>query len=316
MGNLKSSNHRYATEPGTFSLATTVTSQIYDRSGSLLSVDIQNHHADDDIQVLFGHNPWTLTFDETDDTVAIDTAAVNMATATRGHIRVGLRVDSTGTGDRTIFSISDANTETALWLRVDTNDKLTASLVIAGTVSWTVITDNAIDLDGLLIVKLLHNGTEPSIWIDGDQPAQTQSVTTDLLDWMDDLTGIDKGNIGCLDYNSAGNADFFKGEVDFVEVFTGHRGDTHSQAQSVLTNQWLFTEGTGTTIDDAVGTAANDGTVEGSAAWELRFTGLLLGNDSGRVYHRDDDADIKQGCWLYNPGANTVTGSFKIAYEQ
>lgn len=311
---MHSKNHRYGTIPLPFSLTTGQTKKLFGPHGSLLSVDIQNDHAADALQVLWGRNPYVLSM-TTNDVVAINAAAVVAAATTRskGYIRVGVKIDTAATGNNTIISFSDANTETALWLRSDSADKLTATLVIGGTVSWTLITDDAIVLDEFLIVKLLHNGVKPILHIDGATPTQTLSVSTSLTHWMSDLTGIDTGNIGALDYNSAGNADFLAGDIDFVEIFEGSTQDGVGLPTN-MTLQLLFTEGTGNTIVDT--SSEGDNGTNSGGTWANRSVGLKHPGDTGRLYHRDDDPDIKKGCYLYNPGSNTVTGNFKIAYEQ
>lgn len=300
------SNYQYTSK--TTTIGTSSTTKIFDPNGGIRSADIQNTHATLDARVHFG-NPWVLSFDGTNDLIDCDAAATDVATATKGSITAGIYVDSGGTGNRTIFSLSDANTETAFWLRVDTNVKLTASLVIAGTVQWTLSVTNALTVNKWYEVKLVQNGTEPVIYVDGEGWVQSFSVSTDKTAWFADLTGIDTCNIGCLDYNSASDADFFKGDIDFVKVVDGL--GTHKDVGT----KSLFLpldEGTGTTVDDRSANA-NDGTVSG-AAWATRGPGIILSADSGRIFHIEDDPDVRKGCWIGNAdGSSTIDITHKLA---
>jgi len=299
--------HRYATEPREFSVGATTLLQLYKAHGSLASLDLQNFHASDDLQVLFCENPWTLSFDGTNDEVSINGAATNFATIDTGSIVVGVRIDDAGSGARTIFAASDASAETALWVKVDTNDKLECSLVVAGTVSWTFTSDNALDMDEWCVIKIRHDGVAPVPYVNGGGIPHTFSVSTDKTDWMDALTAMDSVNLGALDYNSAGNADWFQGDIDFVMVMD----DLNADADPAL--HLLLDEGTGTTATD-VSANGTDGTISDAAMWALRFSGALLGADSGRIYLATEDKDVKRGCWVYNAGSNTITGRWKAGH--
>ena len=129
---------------------------------------------------------------------------------------------------------------------------------------------------------------------------------------MADLTGIDTGNIGTLDYNSAGNADFFEGQIDFLEVQDSLMGKFGVNTTNLF--QTLIDEGTGATAADDSGNG-NDGTIT-SATWAVRSVGFAHAADSGRVYHLEDDRDFRRGLWITNTdGVEVLTGTYKIASD-
>lgn len=299
---------RYAFEPKPFTIGTSSTSNLFPANGGIRSVDVQNHDSTLDLTLHFG-NPWCLSFDGTNDVVSCDNAATDVAIGTDGSILAGIYVATAGSGARTIFSLSDADTETAFWLKVDTNNKLTATHIVGGTANWTMTVTNALADDTFYDVKLVHNGVTPTIYIDGEAWVQTFSVTTDKTAWFGDLTGIDTCNIGALDYNSAGDADFFQGYIDYLKVVDGL--GTH-KSHGIRTLDLPIDEGTGTTLDDR-SSNANDATVSG-ATWTLRSTGIVLSADSGRIFHVEDDPQVRLGVWATNTdGSGTVAGIYKLA---
>lgn len=300
-------NHRYRGAPKDFSVASGAYVQLCGPIGALNGIDIQNFHASDNLEVLLVRNPHTLTFDGTNDVVACDAGGIEIASHIKGYIKLGVRFDAGGAGNDTLFSVSDASTETALWIRRDANDKVTASLVIGGTVSWTLITDEAIELAEWQVLTLIQqaDGNGPSIVINGSEPAQTFTVSTSLDHWLSSLTGVDVANIGALNYNSVADADFFLGDVDFLEVY-----DLTSRTLGL---HYLIDEGSSNLLDSSGN--GNGGTLAG-ASWIRRFSGMLVGNDSGRLFLLVDEGDIRDGVWLFNPGSNTITGRYKRLFAR
>lgn len=299
----------YKSEPKDFSIALSSTEQIYGINGNLKAVEIQNLDAALPLDVHFCINPWCLSFDGSNDVAAMDAAAADLATATAGSIQAGIKIDSAGSGVRTIFSVSDANAETALILRVTAADKIEATLIEAGTVQWTLLTDAAVAQDEWMKVKLVHDGVEAKIFIDGNTPGQAFTVSTTLTAWLSALTGLDTCNIGALDYNSAGNANFFDGFIDFLIVKNGEG------VSATLALEYAIDEGTGTTLDDASANA-NNGTVS-SATWALRNPGMRLSAAYAREWTYETEPDIRLGCWLTNTDAGAaVAGRYKHSLRQ
>jgi hypothetical protein len=302
---------KYAYQAKKITVSATSTQKLFG-ANSAKSCDFRNNSATaaDEVQVWFGLNPWYLDFDETDDVVDFgSTIAATVAAATDGRIHLGVLIDSAGTGARTILSVSDANTETAFWLKVDTNDKLEASLVVAGTAQWTWTSTEALTLDEWHELAVFHDGVAPVfVWGDDGQLPGSFSVSTDKTAWMSSLTGIDTFNLGALDYNSAGNADWFNGGIDFVKVYSG-KNTVDSELS--LDFYCKIDEGTATTLDDEQ--SANNGTIT-SATWTAK-QGVYVDEDTGRIFHNDDDPGFKDGIWVTNGTGNSIAVTGKLGKQ-
>lgn len=288
----------YKSEPQEKTLAITSTTKMYGPTGSLKAVEVQDLDADLAIFLHFVGNPWCLSFDGTNDVVDLDTAAADLAALDVAVIMAGIFIDTAGSGARTIFSISDASAETAMVLRITAADKLEATLVIGGTVKWTLITTEALTMDAWMRIKLAHDGVEPKLFVENGTPKQSFSVSADKTAWLSDLTGIDTVNIGALDYNSAGNANFFDGKIDYLAIRNGEGAD------AALALNCQLTEGSGTTATDA-SSNGNDGTISG-ASWVTRTRGIKQSAAYTRIY-TESEAPIGNGLWITNEdGTDTV----------
>jgi len=302
---------KYAYQAKAQTITANSTEQIFGANAAK-SCDFRNKSAtaEDHVDVWFGLNPWYLDFDETDDVVDFgSTIAATVAAAANGRIHLGVLIDSAGTGARTILSVSDASAETAFWLKIDTNDKLEASLVVAGTAQWTWTSTNALTLDEWTELAVFHDGVAPTFKAgdDGQLPGSF-SVTTDKTAWLSSLTSIDTFNLGALDYNSAGNADWFNGGIDFVKVYSGKNT---VDSPLVLDFYCKIDEGTGTSLDDEQ--SANNGTIT-SATWTAK-QGVQVDEDTGRVFHNDDDPGFKDGIWVTNGTANNIAITAKLGKQ-
>ena len=61
-------------------------------------------------------------------------------------------------------------------------------------------------------VAVVQNGTRPTLYVDGTASAMTDTTSTDLTMWYDELTNGDKFAIGCLESNNTHTNDF-KGAI-------------------------------------------------------------------------------------------------------
>ena len=294
----------YHTQAYNFSITAGATQKIFDPNSAIRMVDIQNRDTALALRLHFG-NPWCLSFDGTNDVVACDGVATDIAAHTVGSIRAGIRITASTSGQRTIFSIGDTNAETAFWWELDTDDKLKASLVIAGTAQWTLVLDVALTEAQWYNVAIVHNGVEPVLYVDEDKRAQTFSVDTDKTAWLSSLTGIDNGNIGALDYNSAGNANFFDGKIDYLRINSG----LSTISTLALACDYPMDEGTSNLTDRSAN--ANTGTVSG-ATWATRDDGIVHGASIGREYDVRKDKSYRLGCWATNAGGTDVAGTYKF----
>ena len=65
---------------------------------------------------------------------------------------------------------------------------------------------------------LVHNGTRPYIYCNGVE-AHSDIVTTDLTQYLGDLSGLDTGRVACDNWNSSGNTNFLDGKIDDFRYF-------------------------------------------------------------------------------------------------
>ena len=90
----------------------------------------------------------------------------------------------------------------------------------AGVAQWSLETDTKGLLQGKWThVALVQDGTEPILYVNGVKPAQAFSVSTDKTKWFADLTGLDNGRIGSLNFNSGGESGEFDGQMSDVKLF-------------------------------------------------------------------------------------------------
>jgi len=267
------------------------------------SVDVYNDGTTGALTIHAGEfSPWCLTFNGTSTVAGFDGAATVLAAIKHGTIEIGFQIDSTGSGARTLLALGDTNAETAFWLKIDASGKLEANLVVAGTEQWTWTSTSALETNAFLGLTVKHDGVAPTFVLDNGGPIPGAfSVSTDKTAWLSALTGLDNANLGALDYNSAGNADFFKGEIDYLYVF-----DNPKRRAGDLQLRYDVDEGTGTTLTDETDNS-NDGTIA-NGTWETK-PGVTLAGSSGRVLHREDDAHWFEGMWASNAsgGNNTIT---------
>ncbi|WP_428411999.1 LamG-like jellyroll fold domain-containing protein [Pararhizobium sp.] len=280
-----------------------------DHDFSRITLYIQNK-AGADIQQLHTQNPWQLSFDGTDDFVDIDTIMANAAllAAEAGSVKVIVRRDSGGAGDDTIWSLGDTNADTYVRLFMDAGNLLKAELVSAGTTQWALETDNAIATAVYKNIKLLHNKTEAKLFVNGALVPQTFTTSTDKTAWVSDIPGVDNARIGCLNKDSAGDADFFAGDIDSMQIFA----NLQTQRERVLVAHYDITEGTLlsaslTTADiSGNGYTGTLGVAAAAPAWEVRAAGLDLANNQGRFVTRREE--VKSALWLFS----TASGDVKL----
>jgi hypothetical protein len=238
-------------------------------------LDIRNESTTADVLYWFGENPWCLAFNGTSATVANDglAASATLLAGTSGSIIADIKVTNTA-AVKTILSFGDTNANEFLQFAVDANEKLTATLRKAAAVQWTLTCTLALTVGKWYRVKLVHNGTEPAIYVDGEKPGQTFSVTTAKTAWLSALSGIDNARIGSLSVASAGDTLFFSGYIGEVSVYNKVGvGDSPADDRTMLA-RYLVSEGTGTTIADVSGNAYT-GTIT-DATWDSRDTTALL----------------------------------------
>lgn len=264
-------------------------------------VDIQNEAATFDARFQHIRNPFMLSLDGAGDFVEIDAilgGSSPIIGSKSGFINIRLRRDSGGAGEDVVFSLGDTNANEYLKLFIDASNKVVAELRTAAAVQWKITADTAIPTGEFLRVELRHDEKTPSIRINGGDVDVTFNTSTDITKWVDDIdANVDNARLGCLNVNSAGNADFFLGDIDEVKIVANIKPSDLRGAEDVA----LYRLGDGTlTAQSATATDSSvnafTGNVNG-ATWEVRNTGRVLGADTGREFTEDEAST--QALWAF-----------------
>ncbi|GAI14515.1 unnamed protein product [marine sediment metagenome] len=294
-----------AIEPLTFGMTQTTWVKALER-GKRTSINIENENLASAARYQFpiGDNPFAYDF-VTNTDIAITpvlSAANTWASSTKGQIKVRFKADAHA-GIRYLVSYGDTNADTHLSLWVDDDEKIAASAELAGTAQWTFKSDNAIIAGVWYEATLRQEGVVPTLKINGSGVPITFSVTTDQTAWMADLPLIDNAFIGVSSFNSAGKADYFEGEIDYV-VMTQFPSVGVAGGNTTCGNFRLST-GSGTTATDS-STFGDHGTITaGGGAWIARNDGTLIGAGKGKFLSvPDGDAYIERALWVYTAAAS------------
>lgn len=195
-------------------------SNLYDYA-SVKNWDARNHGSIIGAIWVPGRDGWTLNFDGTD-YIDIDIAINDLVSTTIGSWSVWVKpVDATPAPPaKRIVSFGDADVNTVIQLRLQTSGLIHAQCAKTGITQWELQTDSALLSDGIFShIALVQDGVEPVIHVDGVKPAQTFLVSTDKTAWFNDLSGIDKGRIGCTNFNNFGNVGFWEGLIDGILLY-------------------------------------------------------------------------------------------------
>lgn len=142
---------------------------------------------------------------DTDDGISLHTTA---AAATAANHTSGTFAAWVMPGDITstmaIISVNDTDVVEYIDFKIVAG-KLTAACVDATTAQWTVGTDAVTCPKHVWThVALVHDGTAPTLFVNGVRPAQTMSVTTAPSTFWAALDGVDKGWVGISSIGGAG----------------------------------------------------------------------------------------------------------------
>ncbi len=139
--------------------------------------------------------------------------------------------------NRKVMMFGDSTKDSYVQLELNSTQGLRAkSRNPAGNVAWQINVNSPPSGDPFVFVCLVHDGSEPSIYVNGAKPAQTFMTSLDKTIWLGDIPGIDRGQIGCADKNEAVDAwhpllghDYYRGTIDEVRVY-----DRDLSAQEML----------------------------------------------------------------------------------
>jgi len=232
-------------------------------------------------------------FDGVDDYVLHDAHAVARVAAadTVGTYTAWIYVDdisSTGT----ILSAGDNNAAGETLELGLFGGKFVAKLVHGSASQFDVIeTTASINSREWTHVAVVQNGTRPTLYVNGKAVVMTDTVSTDLTDWYNKLTLVDKFAIGVLESNNThtldykgaiGQVKYFNIALSAAEIKTEFRGGTHPSENNRDDTIEIARVFDITMEDDGItddGSGADNGTLTGNA-----FYGGLISDWSYTVH--------------------------------
>jgi len=259
-----------------------------------------------DVSVLVTNNQHrpALVCDGTDDYGAVDAATVALVASakTTGAI-MGWIKPLSHTGTYCMFSSGDNNVVEHLHFGIE-GGKLHGEMKNATVMQWEVDSTDIMDFSDNKWhhIACIMNDTRPVFYFDGVAVAMTDTTTTDLDAWYDELTGGDKGAIGILNMNATITLDF-DGGISGVKIYNDivlsanevkaefDSGDPRTAFNltdsrkialaSALHNHWVCDDLT----DD--GTGADNMTLTGNAVNKLFYSDLVQKTNNAYTHASD-----------------------------
>lgn len=163
---------------------------------------------------------WNLYYDGIDDFLNIDAVVGELAGTTIGTISQWVQVPAID--NEVIFAFGDTDAATML-VCTFTAGKFRIGLYITAAYAWDVTCDDVLSIGTHHKLTVVQNGTEPVLYVDGAQPAQTFTDSTDKTKWFADAGGIDNGRVACNNFNGAGNDLFLRAYIGMHQITTAVR---------------------------------------------------------------------------------------------
>jgi len=161
-------------------------------------------------------------FNGTSEYVNINALESDISSDTIGSFSLWLSPD-TAAGSRDVLTFGDTsdNNDYLIFRFVDSNDYMQCWIKSGGTTQWAFTTAaNSVPTSTWTHLVITQDGGAPQVYINGESAAITFSTSTDKTQWFADIGGnVDNGRIACLNYNGAGNANFFDGKIDDVRYY-------------------------------------------------------------------------------------------------
>lgn len=216
--------------------------------------------------------------DGTDDYVLHDAHAVARVAAndTVGTYTARIYLNDI-TGTYTILSAGDNNATAEFLHLTSVAGVLQVFLRDGAATRFDVIeTSGSLVARKWIHVGVVQNGTRPILYVAGKPVAMTDTTSTDLSDWYDELALCDKFAIGVLESNNTHTQDF-NGAIGRVKYFSMALNDeemlieskdgTHTKRATAIETARVFDitmENDGTTDS---GSGADNGTLTGGAIY-------------------------------------------------
>lgn len=205
-----------------------------------------------------------------DDGVQVDAAGLALANvATKGTITAWIMVPD-NTGSYAIIGFGDASADEFITFSVVAG-KLECNCTDATVKAYEITSTNkVIKPHRWHHVAVTHDAIRPTLYVDGEAVAMTDTVSTSLTKWFKDCVNIDGAHIGAAEEGGAAALTLeFKGYISDVRIWGGTTGAsvlTQDQIKKVMNGG---TEGTAHNIwslDQNVldtGSGEDDGTIVG-----------------------------------------------------
>jgi len=177
-----------------------------------------------------------LTLDGSTDALNIDALQQDIASDTTGSVSLWFQATAIP-ASQVIWSFGDASANTIIRIRIATS-QLRVDMNLAGPTQWrheSVVIAQATWHH----IVLVQDGRSIKVYLDGVDTTNI-IVSTDLTAWMASAPGLDNGLLGGSNFNSAGESDFFGGQIDDFRYYRTALTPTQ------VTN--LYNSGTGTEI--------------------------------------------------------------------
>ena len=258
-----------------------------------------------DRSVIYCHkNPWSYLFnsDAYIDIDAIISSPNIFASMSKGTIKARLKI-AANASQNTIFDTSDNSASDFFSIYEHTDGKLSATLVIGSVVQWTLGLNSALTVGEWYNIILVHDGSEPILFVDGQANPQTFSVSTDKTKFISDVNSSStllNAQIGATQHGSLGN--YFEGTIDSFSIVD------HSE-NIVEICSFEIDEGTGTVATDKAPYSDN-GTIvpgTGNGAWAIRPAEAILDtiNDQEILFLDSHGPTVQMSVWGYSTAVDT-----------
>ena len=207
---------------------------------------------------VYGRASAAMQLNGTTDRLEADAALAVLGDDVTGGIALWCKPDDgVAFGGHTLIAMGDTNAHAVILLKITSTGIVLASCKGAGAAAWTFYKTAAVFTDGpqsWTHIALVQDGSGPALYINGSRiPSADCTWTTGegAAGWLADVPGVDNVRIGCENYNSVADAEFFDGAICDVRVYTG-----------APTAQTINRLGAGTTLRYSdVDLALSDGTL-------------------------------------------------------
>ena len=161
------------------------------------------------------------TFDGTNETITADGLATSCATNTVGGWSFWFNTsDVTPASNGRLLMFGDTDGDSVLGVHLGTTGEIQIQCRFNGSWKFAYLTISApISNDTWHHVVVIQDGTNPKIYVDAVKISTTKTENAAPTFWNNDFSTLDNFRMGCRNYNSGGNTQFFDGSIDKVIVY-------------------------------------------------------------------------------------------------